>query len=262
MTSAPLDRDSFVPMYYQLQQALVREIESGRYPPGDRIPSETELGETFDVSRTVIRQALRELEVAGRIVRRKGHGSFVATPKTSESLVQSLTGLHEDVTARGGTLRSEVRRLEASPASAAVAEELELAPEVPVIVLDRLRFVDEVPWVAVTTYLPYDLCPGILDEDFTTQSLYTLLETTYGVRIAYGRRRVEAVPAPAPVARSLGVHRRDPILLLTSTSYDPQGRPVEHFLAQHRGDLSQFEVQLERRRGGAPRPTITVRPPR
>ncbi|SDM20749.1 GntR family transcriptional regulator [Nonomuraea jiangxiensis] len=258
MTRQRLDRESFVPMYYQLQQALIQDMDAGMHRPGDRLPSESELCDSYGVSRTVVRQALRELEISGRIVRRKGQGSFVALPKTSELLVQSLTGLHEDVTSRGGTMRSDVRRLERVPATPEVAAELGIAPGDPVIVLDRLRFVNEVPWVTVVTYLPYALCPRLLEEDLTQQSLYALLEDGYGVEISWGRRRVEAVPAPAAVARALEIRRGSPILLLSSTSYAPDGRPVEYFVASHRGDLSRFEVRLERRKGAPYNPLLTL----
>lgn len=253
-----IDRDSPIPYYYQLERILTEEIESGRYKPGDRLPGEQELCETFDVSRTVVRQALSEMETEGLLHRRKGRGTFVA-PKKSEAgggLFQSLTSLYEDVSARGGTLRSEVRRFEVAPAPGLVAAELGLSEGDPVMVLDRLRFVDGVPWVVTTTHLPENLCPRLLDEDMTNQSLYAVLEEKCGVAILYGRRSVEAVAASAAVARSLGVEERDPVLLLRNTSYGEDERPVEHFVAHHRGDLSRFEVNLVRRRessgGGLP----------
>ena len=245
-----IDRRSPVPYYHQLERILTEEIEAGEFAPGDRLPGEHDLCETFDVSRTVVRQALAGLENAGRVVRRKGRGTFVAPRKVSENLFQSLTGLFEDVAARGGTLRSEVRRLERVPAPAAVAGELGLSEGEQIVVLDRLRFVDGVPWVVATSYLPYDLCPRLMEEDMEKQSLYAVLEEGCGVRISYGSRSVEAVAASAEDARALGIGERDPVLLLRSTSYGEDGRPVEHFIARHRGDLSRFEVNLLRRRNG------------
>lgn len=255
-----IDRSSPIPYYYQLKRVLVEEIESGRYAPGDQLPGENELCRIFDVSRTVVRQALNELENEGWLRRRKGRGTFVAPKKISESLFQNLTGLYEDVTARGSTLRSEVRRLERSEAPPNVAEELRLEKGQPVVVLERLRFVDGVPWVVVTTYMPYELCSWLLKEDMEHQSLYALLEQKHGILISHGRRSVEAIAAAADIARALGIEEGDPILLLRSTSYGENGRPIEHFIAHHRGDLSRFEVNLRRRRdagspggvGGAP----------
>jgi GntR family transcriptional regulator len=257
-----INRDSPVPYYYQLEQALIADLEAGLYGPGDRLPGEYELCESFEVSRTVVRQALAEMEAEGWVRRRKGRGTFVAAAKTSERLFQSLTGLYEDVVGRGGELRSEVRRLERVPAPGWVAKELDLREGDPVIVLERLRFVNGVPWVVVSTYLPYGLCPELLREDMEYRSLYALLEGKYGIPIAYGRRSVEATLATGTVAEDLGIEEEGTILLLRSTSYGEDDRALEHFVAYHRGDLSRFEVNLVRRRdrGAAPGMVPTMVP--
>src|SRR5918994_4275137 len=101
-TARRIDHDSPVPFYYQLKQILAEAIEVGRYEPGDKLPSEHDLCQAFNVSRTVVRQALNELEMEGLLRRRKGRGSFVLPKKVSENLFQNLTGLYEDVAARGG----------------------------------------------------------------------------------------------------------------------------------------------------------------
>ena len=97
-----IDRSSHVPYYLQLKGALVEGIESGDWKSGDLIPSEAELGQTFGVSRTVVRQALNELSFEGLVVRQKGKGTFVAQPKiASRGLVQSLEGFYGDMAERG-----------------------------------------------------------------------------------------------------------------------------------------------------------------
>lgn len=253
-----IDRSSPLPFYHQLKEILLGEIERRGLAPGDRLPGDHELCATYDVSRTVVRQALADLEVGGVIERIKGRGTFVAEPKTAEGLVQSLTGLYEDVAARGAHLRSEVRKFEVVPADAQVAAELDLEPGQPVIELERLRFVDEKPWVLTIAHLPHDLAPGLLTEDLSDQSMYALLEGKYGVRLARGRRSVEATVARSALARSLGINRGAPVLVLRSVSYGPDGRPVESFVAFHRGDRSRFEVELSRRPQAATRPLMVV----
>jgi GntR family transcriptional regulator len=240
-----INRTSPLPFYYQLKQILLTDLRERELAPGHRLPGDHELCRTYDVSRTVVRQALSELETEGIIERVKGRGTFVAQHKTAEHLVQSLTGLFEDVAARGSHLRSEVRRLEVVPADQPIAGELDLQPGAPVVVLERLRFVDDEPWVLVTTYLPYDVAPGLVEEDLTDQSLYTLLETKYRVELTHGRRGVEAAVANGVLARALAISPGDPVLVLRSTSH-AGGRPVEMFVAYHRGDRSRFEVTLSR----------------
>ena len=131
------------------------------------------------------------------------------------------------------------------PADEQVAQSLDLELGASVIVLERLRFVDEEPWVLVTTYLPFEIAPGLLTDDLENQSLYGLLEQKYGVQLRYGQRAIEASIAGAALARSLGISPGDPVLVLRSTVYGNQ-RPVEMFVAYHRGDRSRFEVSLNR----------------
>ncbi len=241
-----IDRSSPLPFYYQLKQILVSEIAERSLAPGDRLAGDHELTSTYNVSRTVVRQALSELETEGVIERVKGRGTYVAQHKTSERLVQSLTGLYEDVEARGSHLRSEVLRLDVVPADEQVARELGLALGASVIVLERLRFVDDEPWVLVIGHLPLDLAPGLLDDDLSHQSLYALLEKKYGVVLRHGERSVEATVASTSLAHHLGIGQGDPVLVLRSTVYGDDERPVELFVAYHRGDRSRFEVALSR----------------
>ena len=253
-----IDRASPLPFYYQLKQILLADIKRRRLAPGDRLPGDHDLCETYNVSRTVVRQALAELEAAGAIERFKGRGTFVAQPKTAEGLVQSLTGLYEDVAARGGHLKSQVRRREVLPADDELAVGLQVPLGTPVILLERLRFVDDEPWVLTVTHIPHDVAPGLEDEDLTEQSLYALLEGKFGVALKRGRRSVEAAVASAELARSLGIGKGGPVLVLRSISVDVQGRPVEMFVAYHRGDRSRFEVDLVRTPTAVTRPTMLV----
>lgn len=239
-------RDSPVPYYYQLEGFLRDRIEDGTWKPGQRIPSEAELCAAFDVSRTVVRQALNELVQEGVLYRRKGKGTFVAEPKIRESLVQHLTGFYEDTVALGLKPSTKVLQQEVIPAPPKIAEALSLKESDPVIVIDRLRFVDGEPIVLVVTYVPYRVCPEVVNEDVSTQSLYAILEKKYGLELVYGRRTLEAVAATKEEAELLEIEEGDPIVLLKSISYLKDGGPIEYFKARHRGDRSRFEVELFR----------------
>jgi len=241
-----IDRASMLPFYYQLKQILLNDIRRRNLAPGDRLPGDHDLCRTYDVSRTVVRQALAELETEGIIDRVKGRGTFVAPHRTGERFVQFLTGLFEDVQARGSHLRSDVRRQEVVPADEPVAAQLGLETGAPVMLLERLRYVDDEPWALVITHLPYDVAPGLLQEDLTNQSLYALLERRFRVELRRGQRSVEAAIAHNDLARSLGIAPGDPVLVLRSVVYGSEDKPVETFVAYHRGDRSRFEVNLSR----------------
>lgn len=243
--SGSIDRSLPLPLYYQLKQLLLGDIRARGLGPGDRLPGDHDLCDVFDVSRTVVRQALAELEAEGVIERIKGRGTFVARTKTGEGLIGALSGLHEDVVSRGGTLRSDVLRLEVVPAGESVAAVLRLGPDEPVVVVERLRFVDGEPWVFTTTHVAERLAPGLDGHELGERSLYGLLRDEYGIQLARATRSVEAVSATKVLAGRLGVRPGDPLLLLRSVSYDHLDVPVEMFSAYHRGDRSRFEVSLD-----------------
>lgn len=243
--STRVDRRSALPMYDQLQRALLRSIEDGTLQPGDLLPGEHRLCEIHAVSRTVVRQALGMLEHEGAIVRIKGKGTFVAPRKTSEHLAGQLMGLHEEVAARGGTITSDVLRHETVPAPAHVAQQLALAPEEDVTVLVRLRHVDGEPWSLSTTWLSPRLGALLVGADLHTASLSRVLEA-HGVRAVSGERAVEAAMTDESEGELLQLGPQRPVLRLTSTTTDEAGRPIEHFVALHRGDRSRFVFPVSR----------------
>jgi len=241
-----IDRDSYIPLYIQVIDALLEYIEGNDLEPGYQLPGEAELCRLFDVSRTVIRQALQEIEYKGMIYRTKGKGTFVAKPKIHEGLFQELTGFYQDMETRGHKPESIVFKQEKVKASKKVAAFLEVNEGDPVIQIDRLRFVQSEPIVLVTTYLPYSVCPDLLEVDLTKRSLYEYLEKEHGIQIARGKRYLEAVAANKVEAQHLKVNVGAPLILLDSVSYLSDGRPLEYYHALHRGDRSRFETELIR----------------
>jgi len=238
-----INRRAAVPMYYQLKRRIIEDIARLGMRPGDLLPGEHRLCEQFGVSRTVVRQALAQLEHQGIIERVKGKGTFVAHRKTAESLVHTLAGLYEEVASRGGHVHSEVRRQEIAPADDEVAEALDLAPGTPVVVIERLRYVDNEPWSWTTTYLPYEIGILVLDRDLSDQSLYALL-AGQNIRAVRGVRSAEAATANEEQGSLLQVGEGQALLVLRSVAYDEHEQPMEFFVAYHRGDRSRFEFQL------------------
>lgn len=240
-----IDQDDRIPYYLQVKDRLQELIDGPTLKPGDKLPSETELCEGFGVSRTVIRQALQELEYEGLVRRRKGIGSFVAEPKVVETFVQKLSGFAEDMATQKIETHARVLRNEAVPATARVAEYLGLAPEALVVVLERLRFVGQEPVQISTSYMPYSLCQEVLRADFAHQSLYEFL-SEHGFFLVRGYRTIEAVRANETEASLMKVDIGTPMLMIDSIGYLEDGTPIEYYHAIHRGDRTRFRVELMR----------------
>lgn len=238
-----IDRTSPVPLYHQVKQYISAQIATGELVPGQQLPGEHTLCKLCAVSRTVIRQALNELGYEGLIDKRRGKGTFVAETKVAEGLMSGLAGLADDVARRGQRLDSKVLTLREEPATASVAARLQLEPGAPVVELERQRFVDGKPWVLAVTYLPAELVPGLVERNLGgTESLYRVIRQEYKLPIISSTRRVEAAVADEREAPLLGIRPGDPVIVLRSLSFTAGMRPLEYFVAHHRGDQSAFEV--------------------
>ena len=248
LPNASIDFSSNIPYYVQLIELLKEMIRAKVWKPGGKIPGELELCDSYGVSRTVVRQALRELELHDFLVARKGKGTFVAEPKINESLAQKLTGFYQDMVERGlkpGTLVLHHRVI---PCPDSIAVHLQVPAGSDVIDINRVRSVEDAPIQLVNSFIPYDLCPQLATVDLTNRSLYQYLEEECGLQIVRGRRLIEAVAANELEAKLLRVERGSPLVMLDSVSYLADGRPIEYYHAVHRGDRSRFEVELVRTR--------------
>jgi GntR family transcriptional regulator len=241
-----IDRTNPIPYYLQLKDVLLRFIEINRLKSGEQLPGEYDLCEIFDLSRTVIRQTLSVLEHEGIIIRKKGKGAFISSRKITESLVQKLTGFHQDMTERGDTPVNKVLIQKVIHADELVSEKLKIPFDSLVLIIERLRFIKNEPIVLVTTFIPYELCRGIENDDLTNQSLYELLEKTHNIVIARGERIIGAVMPTKEQCNLLNINKDIPLIKLESISYLSSGRPVEYYYAYHRADKSQFKVELVR----------------
>jgi GntR family transcriptional regulator len=239
-----IDFESAIPFYYQLQLYIQEKIKSEEWMSGQKLPSEMNLCEHFNISRTVVRQALGELASDNLIETIKGKGSFVSSQKHAWHLMQSLKGFYEDAVSSGQTVKTQVLEQENIPATSEIAEYLQLKPGEIVTKMKRLRFADGEPIVVVTTYIPKKLCPDLVKVDFSNRSLYTYLDKTCGMVIAEGIRTIESVNASEELAGLLQVEKGAALSLLRSIGWLKDGTPLEYYVAWHRGDRSSFQVRL------------------
>jgi GntR family transcriptional regulator len=239
-----IDRSSPVPFYFQLKKLLSEEIGTGRWPPGDRMASEPDICEHFDVSRTTVRQALAELESEGLIRKEKGRGTYVAEPSSSSWFLQSSHGFFDEASREGRKVTSRVLRADVGPLPVWATDALRLREKTGGVTLERVRWVDDRVVMYVQTHLPHRLADVVLSADLETGSLYRILEERMGCKVASGRRLVEATIAQDDLARILEVETGAALLYVESVSYEADGRPFECYRAWHRADRTKIEVQV------------------
>lgn len=240
-----LDRQSVVPLYYQIQECLLERIRSGALKPGDLIPSEAKLSASLGISRMTARQALKMLCSKGVLYSERGRGTFVARTKLEKNFrqVQSFSGKIQE---RGSQPRSRVLAFRQMRPDPEMTKMLQLAPEEEVILLRRVRLADSVPFSIECAYLPLRRFPELLKKFDTRGSLYQALAERYGIQIAAADEEAEAGVANVEEASLLRISRRAPVFRFTRVLYLRDGEPVEFVKSTYRGDRCKIANRLTR----------------
>ncbi len=232
------------PKYYQVKRHLLEFI--GSLAPGSPVPTERELAARMQTSRTTVRQALGELVVEGRLVRRQGSGTYVAEPKITWPLY--LASFTEQVRASGFTPSSEVLGTQRIAAGAELAARLGLATRAPAYKIERLRLADAWPIAVETSWLSADRFPGLTRLIRTQGSLHAILAERYETRLRTGDETIETAPATPREAGPLKVDVGTPMLVVSRQNFDTDGAPVEFGRTWFRGDRVTLVTRLGSRK--------------
>jgi GntR family transcriptional regulator len=231
-------RRSSVPLYQQIEEDLRSIIDSGELPPESRVPSEAELSKRFGASRMTVRKALDRLAGDGLLFRQQGLGTFVSAPKISYRFSSQIS-FSGAMTAMGLQHRTRVLEAGMVRAPATVARALEVPAGTDVLLMRRLRIVQDRPAALHTAYFPSRL--GALLESDLSGSLTSLLEGI-GVRVDRARDVVDAVLATDEDARLLEVPAESPIIRVEGVAYAGMLDPVRYTEGRYPGGRFRFSV--------------------
>lgn len=234
---------SNAPLYVQIADGLLDQIESGQLSPGDKLPSERELSMALGVNRMTLRQALGLLESQGLIVRRQGQGTFVAERKI-ERQAGKLVLFARGMQRRGYVPGARVIDFDCRPATAAEAQQLDIPLSVPVYFLRRLRLVNNEPVMLERFTVPAHRFPGLEEYDFSVRSVSDVMEQEYGISEVRAHQSLEPVVATQYEAELLGVKPGAPLMLERRIGLDEDDRPVEFGRDLYRGDRFRFVTEL------------------
>ena len=155
----PLDKNSFEPLYFQMQTQLEQKIRSGQLRVHDALPGEAELSRIFGVSRMTSRQALQGLTANGVVYRERGRGTFVCAAKV-EKQIAHLLGFRAEMSLLGFKASTKVLAKATVPAVAQLAAKLHLPAQSPVMMLHRLRLANGEPIAIEQVWIPLTRFPG------------------------------------------------------------------------------------------------------
>jgi len=245
--SISLDKNTPIPLYYQLKKQILSLIDNSTLKEGELLPPENDLCKQLNVSRPTIRQAFSELVNEGYLNRYKGKGTYVSAPKVEDHFFQRLATYHDEMSEKGYDPKTLVVKLEKISGPHEANERLAIPLDAPLIYLARIRSADSVPLVYVETFLPFDEYEDILQMDFTTNSFYQSLEKVCNKRVDRVFREFFAVNASQKEAEFLQTTRNKALVLVKTVAFsNSSSQPVEFSIARYRGDLNKFSVEVSR----------------
>lgn len=239
-----IDKKSPIPIYFQLVEKIQKEIEQGSLKPGDVLPSERELADTYDISRMTVRQAITKLVNDGYVHRKKGTGTFVNESKIDQPL-QGLTSFTEDMRERGFIPGNRMLSFQVIEATEYIAAKLGITAGDQIYEIERIRLADDEPMALETTWLPCELITG-LTEEVIDNSLYNYIENKLGFSIGTASQVIESSIVNEREMGLLSLPKGAPILLIERMTFLADGRPFEFVKSRYRADRYRFRIQMSR----------------
>lgn len=214
------------PLWQHIAASLTDDISSGRYRPGDKLPTEAQLAARFGVNRHTVRHALKDMGDTGLVLSRRGAGVFVTQAPTDYPLGRRVR-FHQNMRAAG---RLPARRILTRETRAGDAEEtaaLALTAGAPVHAIEGLSYADDIAVAHFHSVFPLDRLPGIAEALVETNSVTAALTACGVPDYTRASTRISAARATPTHALHLRCREGEPVLHTRSVNVDGSGRPVE-----------------------------------
>lgn len=228
------------PAYVRIRDQIKREIDDQVWKVGERLPSERDLAEEFEVSRMTLRQAVSLLVDEGVLERRVGSGTFVASTRVQEKM-RGTTSFTEIIKSQGKEPSSQLISYRRTIPNDQEVEKLGILKTDNIIRMERVRYADKVPVVYEVAAIPEKFIKDFAKEEITKHFFQTL--QAHGYKIGKSHQTIYSRLAKDKIAQYLEIPKGHAILGLTQVSYLEDGTAFEFVKSQYAGD--RFEFYLE-----------------
>lgn len=238
-----INKDNRLPLYHQLYDIIVEKIKNGVYSENDKLPTEKELCEKYDISRATVRRAMTELEKNNYIYRKQGKGIFISS-KAFEQDLYSFYSFTEEMKKINKTPSSKVIDFKTIKADEKIAGKLGMPIETKVYKFTRLRLADNVPMMLETSYIPFSRFEGLSSELLDRKPMYDIFTEKYNVDFKKAEETFQATTINKREEEYLEVEKDSPAILLTRLTYESD-KVIEYTVSVARGDKFKFHVTLD-----------------
>jgi Transcriptional regulators len=235
-----VDKKSPIPVYYQLKNIILKKIQSGEYAEGSLIPSERDLGESLDISRMTVRQALNQLVAEGILYREKGRGTFVSRSKIEQRNIMSFS---DTVAMKGLVPTTRVLYFSKINIDEDIAAILGIKANEKVYVIKRLRLASGVPVGIEEDFIPEKYCSNLEEFDLTL-SLYKLFKDEYSYTINYIDNVIESSKPTKEEREQFGISGNVPVLRITGVNYTETDIRLFYERSVYRSDEYKYNVRV------------------
>ncbi len=238
-----LQRNSGTPLYVQIKNQLLAEIQNSKLPEGALVPTEDELCRMYRVSKITVREALRVLVREGILERTRGKGTFVRRLKYEPHLGR-LFSFTKWASENGFKPSTRVVRIDTDVRNDLVAAELGISPRKPFVRIDRLRLADDEPLCFEQIYIASSLSPDIHLKDVANRRFNEILASDYGIALKKTAVSIEAGAYGAEGARLLKSGKATPILVIKHKIYADDSKVAYIVVCHYRGDRVKFVIEF------------------
>lgn len=240
-----IDKNSPVPIYYQISSFFAEEIKKGNILPEERLLSESEIANALNISRMTARQAINELVKSGLVYRVKGKGTFVSKPRI-ERQHQKLRGFFEDMRAKNLSPNAQVLSLCETNPTVEIQRALNISFEDKCFKMERIKFTNDEPIAVETMYIIKKYCPNLLDYYQGTGRLFEILENNFNLEIDHAEEKVRAAKATKRQAQYLGMPTGSLLLQINRIIYLTNSQPITFVNTLFNNDRYSYHTILYR----------------
>ncbi len=236
-----VDKSSRIPLYLQLMEILIEMIEN-TLQENERILSEREICEKYDVSRTTVRQALDELEKEGYIYKIHGKGTFVSPRRVNQDLI-SFYSFTEEMKKLGKKPSSEVTGFEIVQAGEKVGSIFKMDSDDLLYRISRIRMADGIHMIYETTYLPFNRFKDLTKNQLIEKPMYDVLVKEFNVKLTAAEEFFQPILTNKLESIYLDIKEGAPSLKIERLTYENKDI-IEYTVGVARGDKFKYRVKL------------------
>ncbi len=185
-----IDKNLKIPYYFQLYSNLSQQIENNTFQDGEQLPNEMSLCKKYGVSRITVRQALRELELNGYILRERGRGTFVRKKIETHSL-QKVSSIIDELKSEGIKTNKKILENTVKRPDERIRNILELSDDETVFFVKRLVYSFGSPLYITKAYFPFDLTGRISKKVLMDSSFTRIINEHSNLKLIHSKRVLE-----------------------------------------------------------------------